>query len=163
MHPFRCCASQTFPRGRWRALMEVPMGRLRGMDGFAAVLLLLLVAFGSPLAVAAEPLSTSDRVALQSLMAQYIEQHTIGDAFLHVDPRTGTVEKLYPVTQHPMIVKLNDIVVLCADLKTKSGQSVNADFYVTRDNGQFVIFQTEIGNRAPLQALVMKGAASLLE
>jgi hypothetical protein len=62
-----------------------------------------------------------------------------------------------------MIVRLKDVVVLCADLRTKEGKTVNADFYVTRDNGQFVIFQTEIGNRAPLQALVMKGAASLLE
>lgn len=112
---------------------------------------------------AAEPLSTADKVALQSTMAQYIEQHTVGDAFLHVDPRTGQLEKLYPASQHAMIVRLNDIVVLCADLRTKDGQTVNADFYATRDNGQFVIFQTEIGNRAPLQALLMKGAASLLE
>jgi hypothetical protein len=110
-----------------------------------------------------ELLTTADRVALQSTMAQYIEQHTVGDAFLHVDPRTGEVQKLYPMTQHPMIVRLHDVVVLCADLRTKDGQNVNADFYATRDNGQFVIFQSEIGNRAPLQALLMKGAASLLE
>jgi len=128
------------------------------------VVLLVLAALGRPAAImAAEPLSTADRVALQSTMAQYIEQHTVGDAFLHVDTKTGEVQKLYPATQHPMIVRLNDIVVLCADLVTKDGKPVNADFYVTRDNGQFVIFQTEIGNRAPLQALVMKGAASLLE
>lgn len=109
------------------------------------------------------PLTTEDRVALQSTMAQYIDQHTVGDAFLHVDTKTGTVEKLYPATQHPMIVRLNQVIVLCADLRTKDGQMVNADFYATRDGGQFVIFQTEIGNRAPLQALIVKGAASLLE
>jgi hypothetical protein len=125
-----------------------------------AALFMLAAAFA---AGAAEPLSTADRVALQSAMAQYIEQHTVGDAFLHVDPRTGDVQKLYPVTQHAMIVRLNEVVVLCADLRTKDGQTINADFYAARDNGQFVIFQTEIGNRAPLQALVMKGAASLLE
>jgi hypothetical protein len=113
---------------------------------------------------AAEPaLSTADRVALQSMMAQYIEQHTVGDAFLHVDPRTGTVVKLYPATQHPLLVRLNDVIVLCADLRTSDGQMVNADFYATRDGGQFIIFQTEIGNRAPLRALILKGAASLLE
>jgi len=110
-----------------------------------------------------DTLTTADKVALQTLMAEYIEQHTIGDAFLHVDPATGTLEKLYPVTQHPMIVRLNKVVVLCADLRTKAGKTVNADFYVTRDDGKFVIFQTEIDNRAPLQALLMKGAASLLE
>lgn len=114
-------------------------------------------------AMAGDTLSTADRVALQSTMAQYIEQHTVGDAFLHVDPVTGSVEKLYPATQHPMIVKLNNVIVLCADLRTKDGKTVNADFYAARDNSQFVIFQTEIGNRAPLQALLMKGAASLLQ
>jgi hypothetical protein len=132
-----------------------------------ALVLALLLALGAGArpgaAVAAEPLTTADKVALQSTMAQYIDQHTVGDAFLHVDPATGDVQKLYPVTQHPMIVRLKDVVVLCADLRTKDGQTVNADFYAAREGGQFVIFQTEIGNRAPLQALVMKGAASLLE
>ena len=140
------------------------MRQLRIFQGvLLAVALTLVAGVRPPAARAAEPLTTADKVALQSLMAEYIEQHTIGDAFMHVDPKTGTVEKLYPVTQHPMIVRLHDIVVLCADLRTKDGKNVNADFYATRDNGQFVIFQTEIDNRAPLQALVMKGAASLLE
>ena len=114
-------------------------------------------------AMAADSLTTEDRVALQSTMAQYIDQHMVGDAFMHLDPRTGDVEKLYPVTQHPMIVRLNKVVVLCADLKRADGKLVNADFYATKENGQFVIFQTEIANREPLQALLMKGAASLLE
>jgi hypothetical protein len=138
------------------------MQHFRIVLAVAFALTLALAATARP-GVAAEPLSTADRVALQSTMAQYIEQHTIGDAFLHVDPHTGEVQKLYPATQHPMIVLLNNVVVLCADLMTKDGKSVNADFYATRDNGQFVIFQAEIGNRAPLQALLMKGAASLLE
>lgn len=137
------------------------MRQLRMIRGVVFGAALVLVA---PLAATAEePLTTSDRVALQSTMAQYIEQHTVGDAFLHIDPRTGELEKLYPSTQHAMIVRLRDVIVLCADLRTKDGQNVNADFYAARDNGQFVIFQTEIGNRAPLQALLMKGAASLLE
>jgi len=140
------------------------MRLLRNIPGVAMALFLIMSGTARPdAAAAAEPLTTADKVALQSTMAQYIEQHTVGDAFLHVDPVTGIVEKLYPATQHPMIVRLNDVVVLCADLRTKDGKMVNADFYAARDNGQFVIFQTEIGNRAPLQALVMKGAASLLE
>lgn len=52
---------------------------------------------------------------------------------------------------------------MCADLRTKDGQMVNADFYATKDAGQFVILQAEIGNRAPLQALILKGTASMLE
>jgi hypothetical protein len=139
------------------------MRHVRNIPAIALVLLLALGGGARTDAQAAEPLTTADKVALQSTMAQYIEQHTVGDAFLHVDPATGDMQKLYPSTQHPMIVRLNDIVVLCADLRTKDGKTVNADFYAARDNGQFVIFQTEIGNRAPLQALVMKGAASLLE
>lgn len=112
---------------------------------------------------ASATLTTEERVALQTSMALYIEQHTVGDAFLHMDPKTGETQKLYPATQHPMIVRLNDVIVLCADLRTKDGQVVNADFYAVRDGEQFVIFQSEIGNRAPLQALVMKGVALLLQ
>ena len=140
------------------------MRQLRIIRGLSlAAALVLAIAVAPRPASAADPFTTADRVALQSTMAQYIEQHTVGDAFLHVDPTTGEIEKLYPATQHPMIVRLNNVVVLCADLRTKDGKTVNADFYAARDNGQFVIFQTEIGNRAPLTALVMKGAASLLE
>ena len=138
------------------------MRPLRIVQASVLALVLAFVAHVRP-GAAAETLSTADKVALQSTLTQYIEQHTIGDAFLHVDPKTGQVEKLYPETQHPMIVVLHNVIVLCADLVTKDGKSVNADFYTARDNGQFVIFQTEIGNRAPLQALIMKGAASLLE
>ena len=140
------------------------MRKLQAFRGIVPTAALVVgVLLGATAATAADPLSTADRVALQSTMAQYIDQHTVGDAFLHVDTKTGEVEKLYPATQHAMIVRLGQIVVLCADLRTKDGQSVNADFYAARDNGQFVIFQAEIGNRAPLQALLMKGAASLLE
>jgi hypothetical protein len=141
------------------ALEETPMRMVRWLTALA----LLGAALPGSGARAAEALSTAERVALQASMSQYIDQHTIGDAFIHVDPKTGEVQKLYPATQHPMIVRLNEIVVLCADLRTKDGQLVNADFYATRDGGQFVIFQSEIGNRAPLQALMMKGVASLLE
>jgi hypothetical protein len=143
-------------------MVTIDPGRMLHRAALAALLALAGVSSPAP-ARAAETLTTADKVALQSTMAQFIDQHTVGDAFLHVDPRTGEVQKLYPVTQHPMIVRLNNIVVLCADLRTKDGKVVNADFYATKDAGQYVIFQTEIGNREPLQALIMKGAASLLE
>lgn len=52
-------------------------------------------------------MTTADKVALQATMAQYIDQHMVGDAFLHVDTTTGTIEKLYPANQHTMIVRLN--------------------------------------------------------
>ena len=135
--------------------------RLRAWRGLLLAMAGAVIAAG--MAQAAEGISTEDRVALQSAMSQYIEQHLIGDAFLHLDPRTGDVQRLYPATQHPMIVRLNKLLVLCADLRTADGKTVNADFYATKDNGQYVIFQSEIGNREPLQALLMKGAASLLE
>jgi len=129
----------------------------------AAALTMLCLSSVSNGARATEVLNTEERVALQSAMAQYIEQHLIGDAFMHLDPATGEVLKLYPATQHAMIVRLNKVVVLCADLRTADGKMINADFYATKDNGQYVIFQAEIGNRAPLQSLILKGVASLLE
>jgi hypothetical protein len=112
---------------------------------------------------AEDALTNQERVVLQSAMAQYIDQHMIGDAFIHLDPKTGDVQRLYPVSQHTMIVRLHEVIVLCADLRTQDGTLVNADFYATKADGQFVVFQSEIGNREPLKALIVKGAASLLE
>jgi len=137
--------------------------RTLGGAALAAMLACAAGPFAMSSAQAGDLLTTQDRVALQTTMAEYIEQHMVGDAFLHVDPKTGTVEKLYPVTQHPMIVRLDKVLVLCADLRSGDGKTVNADFYATQEGGKYVIFQTEIGNREPLQALLMKGAASLLE
>ncbi len=129
----------------------------------AGALAMLLAAFAPRHVLAGETLPTQDRVALQSAMAQYIDQHLVGDSFLHVNTKTGEVQKLYPSTQHPMIVQMGTVIVLCADLRTASGGLVNADFYATREGKQYVIFQAEIGNREPLQALLMKGLASMLE
>jgi len=139
--------------------------RLRPSHARAAVFGLWLTGciLTAGVAHAADQISIEERVSLQTMMSQYIDQHTIGDAFWHIDPHTGDILKLYPATQHPMIVRMNKVVVLCADLRTADGKVVNADFYAIKDNGQYVIFQAEIGNREPLQALLMKGAASLLE
>lgn len=134
-----------------------------GLLAWAMLVATSLPALTASPARAAEALSTAERVTLQTTMAQFIEDHMIGDAFMHVDTRSGSVQKLYPISQHPMIVRLGKVFVLCADLRAEDGKLVNADFYATREADQFRIFEAEIGNREPLQALMMKGVAALLE
>lgn len=112
---------------------------------------------------AAATLSTQDKIKLQAAMSRYIERHTVGDAYLFVDTKTGDVTKYYPVTQHPMIVKLKDVMVLCADLKTREGATVNVDFYAARDGANYTVFQAEIDRRPALESLVKSGVAAMVD
>lgn len=141
------------------------MSRIIGLLGKRpALLALAVVLLATPLRPAlSASLTTAQQVRLQSAMARYIDQHSVGDAYLHVDLATGVLKKYYPAIQHPMIVQLKDVLILCADLRDESGKAVNIDFYAMPHGDDYTIFQAELGNRAPLDSLVMKGIAAMLQ
>lgn len=59
-----------------------------------------------------------------------------------------------PVAPHPKIVSVGKYFILCADFRDTDGKAVNIDFYVTRKNGRFLIFQTQVDQRERLSAFV---------
>ena len=50
-----------------------------------------------------------------------------------------------------MILSMGDDYVLCTDFRDPDGKFVNVDYYMTSRDGKYVVFQTEIDNRAPLK------------
>ena len=122
----------------------------------AAVSLLALVN-----AASASTVSMDDKVALQAVMASYIESHLVDGIIPHVLLDKGEVVSLVPTKAHPMILTMGDDYVLCTDFRAEDGTFVNVDFYVARAETGFVIYQTEIGNRAPLEKMMEAGKVAM--
>jgi len=111
----------------------------------------------------AETVSTADRSGLQAAMFQYIDRQAVEGMFLHMDMRDGSVQGLAPAKAHPMILQMGKNFVLCTDFFNKEGKSVNVDFYVARRGASFVIFHTEVDNRAPLDKLIKDGKVVMVD
>ena len=97
-------------------------------------------------------------------MFQHIDKSVVDGVFLHVDLGVGKVEEFAPAKAHPMILRMGEYFVLCTDFRDKDGKSVNnIDFYVARHGKGFVIFQTEVNNRAALEKLMKEGKAAMID
>lgn len=109
------------------------------------------------ISTAGHALDMQGQVLLQTTMAQHIERHMVNGVIPHVVLDDGVVVDLVPTEAHPMILSFGDGYVLCTDFRDPEGRFVNVDFYVAQGEEGFVIFQTEIDNRAPLHALMAQG------
>ena len=107
--------------------------------------------------------SPTEKAAMQSAMFQHIDRQLVEGNYLDVDLKSGDVRALVPAKNHPMVLTLGDNYVLCTDFKTKNGESVNVDFYTSRKGKSFVIFRTEINNRAPLEAMMKAGKVTMAQ
>jgi len=129
-----------------------------------AALPLLLAATGARASAdTSTKLSIESRTQLQAAMQSHIDRISIGGVFPYVDLKTGQVRKLHPAAGHPMMLRLGDHFVLCADFRDEAGKAVNIDFYVARAERRFQVFQMEVANRAPLETLVKAGVARMLD
>jgi len=97
---------------------------------------------------------------LQVIMQQHIEKTKIDGALLYLNFNSGTIERLYPVEAHPMIIEIEGGYVLCADLAREDGSTVPLDVYIVEDGGDMVVFDTIVANRAPLAKLIKAGKAT---
>lgn len=96
---------------------------------------------------ASAKLTVADKVELQAAMQRHIDKNLVDGAYLHLNPRTGKVEELYPVAAHPMILKFSNYYVLCSDFRDKSGKKYNVDYYIVRRDDRYFVFQTVVDNR----------------
>ncbi|HMQ57512.1 MAG TPA: hypothetical protein PKE65_03085 [Rhizobiaceae bacterium] len=121
----------------------------------------LLVASVAP--AVAGTVSGEVKIKLQAAMSPYIDSHVVDGIVRHVKLDSGEIVDLVPTKAHPMILTLGDGYVLCTDFRDADGNFVNVDFYVTQVDGRFVVFQSEIANRAPLEALMQKGVVAAVQ
>lgn len=134
---------------------------------FRSLVALWVLVFCTAVPVAAAEtsarLSTETRVQLQSAMRMYIDKVTVAGNYPNLDFKSGKVRNLHPAAAHPMILRMGEFYVLCVDFRDDAGASVNVDFYLSKKDKGYAIFQVEVANRAPLEALVKSGTAAMLE
>jgi len=118
----------------------------------------VFVFFGFAMAAIVGPVNADETAGtlsqLQVVMQRHIDSQLIDGAIHQRDLENGKVVRYYPVETHSMVMAIGDDYILCTDLKTTDGNSVPVDIYVTRSNGTFRVFQTEIDNREPLEDLI---------
>jgi len=129
----------------------------------ALALRLCLVSLLGALPTAAWALSLGEKAGLQAAMQRHIDRQMVDGVFPYLDPASGQVRALHPVTAHPMILKMDRHYVLCFDFRDDRGNDVEVDFYLARKDASFVVFHTAIGNRELLQRLMRDGKVGRAE
>lgn len=117
----------------------------------------------SMVAVAGNSISPAEKVSLQAGMQRHIDRSLVDGTYLHLDPDTGNVVGLHPVTAHPMILRMGKFYVLCSDFKDDAGKDVNVDFYVARRGNGYVVFHSAVGQRDRLEKLMKAGKVEMLD
>ena len=87
----------------------------------------------------------------------------IGGALPHLDLTTGQLTRFYPTENHEIILKMDEVYVMCATLLGPDGREVPVDYYISQNGGRYGVIRTEIDNRTPLKALMDAGRATRLE
>lgn len=119
----------------------------------AATLALVLV-FAAP---QAWPIGLSEKAGLQAAMQRHIDRQLVDGAFLHLDLKTGVVQRLHPVNAHPVILRMGKHYVLCFNFRDDKGKTVEIDFYLARKAKSYVVFHTAVSSRHLLKRLMAAG------
>jgi len=99
----------------------------------------------------------AEKAGLQAAMQRHIDRQLVGGAFLHLDLKTGEVQKLHPVKTHPTILRLGEHYVLCFEFRDDKGKDVEIDFYLARKANSYVVFHTAVSSRHLLKRLMAAG------
>lgn len=124
--------------------------------------ILSMIMFASP-AQSSEKLTSADKIQLQAAMQMSIGRKLVEGQYLYFDADKDKVVTLHPVQAHPMILRMDAHYILCSDFRDDEGKKVNIDFYVTRAENKFVVFDTVVNNRKPIQRMMKAGRASVVK
>ena len=105
-------------------------------------------------------LGLSEKAELQAAMQRHVDRQSIEGTYPALDPGSGEVLRLHPVTAHPMILQMGEDFVLCFDFRDGKGQDVPVDFYMTRKDGTFMVFHSAARNRQMLHDFMKAGKVS---
>lgn len=107
--------------------------------------------------------SVVTKAALQGTVQRHIDRNAIDGAFPFFNFATREVEDLFPTEAHPLILVVDGIFVLCADLRTINGERRIVDFYLVKTEKGYKVIRTEIENRKPLEKLIKAGVTKRLK
>ena len=132
------------------------------MNRVLAFALLATVSFTIP-AAAGTSVSDVEKIQLQSAMQVSINQKLVDGGFMYLDENKAEVRKLYPAQAHPMILQMGEHFILCSDFRDETGNKINIDFYVARSADGFVVFDTVVDNRKPIDKMMKAGRVTVLK
>lgn len=123
-----------------------------------------LVLLASPLAVPSQAaaLTLAEKASIQASMQRHVDGQLVDGVLLFLDQKAGEVQRLHPVTAHPMILTMGDHYVLCFDFRDDSGKNVPVDYYMARRDGEYVVFHTAVADRVLLKRLMADGKVARL-
>jgi hypothetical protein len=116
--------------------------------------------FASSHSFADQAIGLSEKAMLQATMQKHIDDQLINGAYLHLDKKSGQVRELYPVTAHPMIMRMAKYFVLCSHFQDENSNEINVDFYIARRGNVFLVFQSLVDERTALTKLIKAGKVS---
>ena len=134
---------------------------VRSLAGSFLFWLVLWLGVSQP-GLAGQDVTLGQKAMLQAVMQRHIDRHLVDGVYLQVDFGTGAVRRLHPVAAHPTILGLEKNFVLCTDFRDDEGRLVNIDFYLAPARETYIVFQTVVDNRAPLEALIKRGTAKIV-
>lgn len=128
------------------------------MNAMRTILLIAaLLGLGAGPGSAETALSLNEKAVLQAAMQRHIDRSLVDGAILYLDRASGDVQRLHPVTAHPMILLFGEHFVLCFDFRDDAGNNVPIDYYMARQGSSYAVFHTAVADRALLQDLMAAG------
>lgn len=106
-------------------------------------------------------LQDGDLLALQVTLQSYIDASLVNGALLSVDAESGKTVQYFPTKAHPKVMALGNDYVMCAEVVDAEGKASMADFYITRNGGTFVVFQSVVGHDPLLEKLMADNRVSM--
>lgn len=123
---------------------------------------LVLLASSLVISAPASALTLAEKASIQASMQRHVDGQLIDGVLLYLDQKDGDIQRLHPVTAHPMILTMGDHYVLCFDFRDDSGKNVPVDYYMARRDGEYVVFHTAIADRTLLKRLMSEGKVARL-
>jgi len=118
-----------------------------------------LMAVAAALAHAGSALELGEKAMLQAAMQSHIDRSSILGRMPYVDEDKGRIEVLRLRAAHPLILRMGEFYILCADFEGAGGKDVNVDFYLARKDRGYVVFDQQVDNRGLVMRLMKSGKA----
>ncbi|WP_193173845.1 hypothetical protein [Nisaea nitritireducens] len=123
---------------------------------------LVLLASTIVIPAQASALTLAEKASIQASMQRHVDGQLVDGALLYLNQKAGEVQRLHPVTAHPMILTMGDHYVLCFDFRNDSGKNVPVDYYMARRDSEYVVFHTAVADRTLLKRLMSDGKIARL-
>lgn len=104
----------------------------------------------------AETVAPETRSALFSGLQSYLARHTNKGVFILMNDPTVEPVDIRLKNLHPLVLKKNDVYMLCADFVATDGRNILIDFFLRRvagKPGEFRVLYYVVGNRSRFMRL----------